>query len=210
MSGTCLPDQRRSAPRVTLAPVDDRAARDVWASFPHDPRDASVAGLRASDADRNVVHNVLTEAFADGRLDREEYDERTAATMQARTLGQLPPLVADLVPDRPLLPDTAPLTAASSSDIQKRAEEKWRKDRREAVMGFVGSALVLWTIWLVIAGVSGGFGWPWPLIVNAFALLNLVRTVTNKSEIVANEVKRLERKRAKEIEAQNKKKQLGQ
>jgi len=130
--------------------------------------------------------------------------------MQARTLGQLPPLVADLVPARPLLPDTVPLTAASSSDIQKRAEDKWRKDRREAVMGFVGSALVLWTIWLVIAGVSGGFGWPWPLIVNAFALLNLVRTVTNRSEIVANEVKRLERKRAKEIEAQNKKRQLGQ
>src|SRR6185295_13720980 len=85
---------------------------DLWASFQHDPRDPAVAPLRASDADRNVVHGVLTEAFADGRLDREEYDERTAAALRARTLGQLPPLVVDLVPDRPLLPTKLPLSAA--------------------------------------------------------------------------------------------------
>ena len=77
---------------------------DLWASFQHDPRDPAAAPLRASDADRNVVHGLLTEAFADGRLDREEYDERSAATLQARTLGEFPALVADLVPDRPLLP----------------------------------------------------------------------------------------------------------
>src|SRR3954449_13099797 len=120
-SGTCLPDQRRRGSRVTLARVDDRAARDVWASFQHDPRDPAVASLRASDADRNIVHNVLTEAFADGRLDREEYDERTAATMAARTLAQLPPLVADLVPDRPLLPATVPLASASTAALAERA-----------------------------------------------------------------------------------------
>jgi uncharacterized membrane protein len=186
--------------------VDERAARDVWASFQHDPRDPAVAPLRASDADRNVVHNVLTEAFADGRLDREEYDERTAATMQARTLGQLPPLMADLVPDRPLLPAKVPLAAASSTEIQQRAVEKWRHDRREAFVGFVGSALVTWTIWAIV--MFGEF--PWPLIVNAFALMNLIRVVVGRNEIVDNEVKRLERKRAKEIEARNKKRQLGQ
>jgi uncharacterized membrane protein len=184
--------------------VEERSG-DVWASFPHDPRDPSVAGLRASDADRNLIHNVLTEAFADGRLDRDEYDERTAATLQARTLGQLPPLIVDLVPDRPLLPARLPLSAATSSDIQRRAEEKWRHDRREAFVGFIGSGLVTWTIWAIV--MFGEF--PWPLIVNAFALMNLVRVVASKSEIVDNEVKRLERKRAKEIEARNKK-QLGQ
>ena len=84
--------------------MEERAARDLWASFQHDPRDPAVAPLRASDADRDVVHGVLAEAFADGRLDREEYDERSAAVLAARTLGELPPLVSDLVPDRPLLP----------------------------------------------------------------------------------------------------------
>jgi hypothetical protein len=171
---------------------------DLWASFQHDPRDPAVAPLRASDADRNVVHGVLTEAFADGRLDRDEYDERTAATLQARTLGQLPALVADLVPDRPLLPTKVPLASATSSDIQRRAEEKWRHDRREAFMGFLGTSLIGWTVF-------GIFDFPWLLILSAFALMNLLRTVAGKSEIVAGEAKRLERKQAKEIEARNKK-----
>lgn len=50
---------------------------------------------------------------------------------------------------------------------------------------------------------SGGF--PWPLIVNALAFLNLVRTAASKREIVAQEVKRLERKRAKALESAKKK-----
>ena len=177
---------------------------DLWASFQHDPRDPAVAPLRASDADRDVVHALLTEAFADGRLDREEYDERSTATLQARTLGELPPLVADLVPDRPLLPAKVPLAAATSAELQKRAEDKWRSDRREAFLGFIGSALVTWTIWAVV--MFGEF--PWPLFVNAFALMNLVRVVANKSEIVGSEVRRLERKRAKELEARTKRKQI--
>ena len=153
---------------------------------------------------------LLTEAFADGRLDREEYDERTAATLQARTLGELPALVADLVPDRPLLPANLPLSAATPSELQKRAEDKWRKDRRDALVGFVGSALFTWAIWAATAfAASGTVYFPWPLIVNAFALMNLFRVATNKTEMVASEVKRLERKQAKEIEARNKKKQSG-
>jgi len=165
-----------------------------------------VAPLRASDADRNVVHSVLTEAFADGRLDRDEYDERTAAALQARTLGQLPALVADLVPDRPLLPSSSrvPLVAASNVDLHQRAEEKWREDRRHAFMGFIGSGLLTWAIWIATAWGEWNI-FPWPLIVNAFALMNLLRVSTNKSEIVGAEVKRLERKQAKEIQARNKK-----
>jgi hypothetical protein len=180
--------------------VDDRS-RDPWASFPHDPRDPSAAGLRASDADRNVIHNLLTEAFADGRLDRDEYDERTSAAMQARTLGQLPPLVVDLVPNGPLLPARLPLSTATSTDIQRRAAEKWATDRREAFLGFVGT--------LLFFGALAIFVTPWTLVVPMFALMNLVRTLASKSEIMTNEVRRLERKRAREIEAQNKK-QLGQ
>ena len=182
---------------------------DVWASFQHDPRDPAVAPLRASDADRNVVHGVLTDAFADGRLDREEYDERTTATVQARTLGQLTTLVADLVPDRPLVTSSRmPLAVATTGEIQQRAEEKWREDRRHAFMGFVGSALIMWAIWVATAWGDWDV-FPWPLIVNAFALMNLFRVATNRTEIVRSEVKRLERKQAKEIEARNKKQQTG-
>jgi Domain of unknown function (DUF1707) len=185
----------------------------MWASFQHDPRDPAVAPLRASDADRNVVHGVLTEAFADGRLDREEYDERTAATLQARTLGELPALVADLVPDRPLLSSSSssgrvPLVAASSTDLQKRAEAKWRDDRRGALMGFVGSAVLTWAIWVAVNWTDWSHAFPWPLIVNAVAFMNFVRVTANRNDMVASELRRLERKQAKAIESQ-KKKQTG-
>jgi hypothetical protein len=190
-----------AGPGPIVATVEDRS-RDLWASFQHDPRDPAVAALRASDADRNVVHGVLTEAFADGRLDREEYDERTAATLRARTLGELPPLVADLVPDRPLLPAQVPLRVATSAELQRRAEEKWRRDRREALLGLLGT--------LVFFGAIAYFVTPWTLVVPLLATMNLLRTLASKSEIVDNELKRLERKQAKEIEARNEKRQPDQ
>lgn len=169
---------------------------DVWGSFAHDPRDPAVASLRASDADREVIHAVLAEAFADGRLDRGEYDERSAAVLTARTLGELPPIVADLVPALPARAagGRVPLAAASPADLERRAEEKWREDRRNAVFGFLGPTLICWTIW---AATTPGF--PWPAIVTAVTFLNLLKTVTSREAIVASEVRRLERKQAKEL-----------
>ena len=180
----------------------ERGGPDPWAAFQHDPRDPAVAPLRASDADRDVIHRVLADAFADGRLDRDEYDERSATVLAARTLGELPPLVSDLVPDRPLLPARVPLSAATSTEIQKRAEDSWREDVRGAFFGFLGSAILTWGIWLATAW--GDWYFPWPLIVNAVALMNLFRVAANKREIVAQEVRRLEKKRAKELGARTK------
>jgi hypothetical protein len=175
--------------------VDEQGGPDLWASFQHDPRDPAAAPLRASDVDRNVVHAVLTEAFADGRLDREEYDDRTSSTLRARTLGELPPLVADLVPDRPLLPGRVPLAASSPAELRERAEESWREARRGAFVGFVGSAVLMWAIWAAV--MFGEF--PWPLIINAVAFMNVVRVATNRREIVAAEIKRLEREQVKAL-----------
>ena len=169
---------------------------ELWASFPHDPRDPSMSSLRASDADRDLVHGVLADAFADGRLDRVEYDERSAAVLAARTLGELPPLVSDLVPDRQVaLAQRVPLEVASTADLEARALESWRDDRRGALIGFLGSALITWTIWAAV--MFGEF--PWPLIVNVVALLNFMRVAANRRELVAQEVRRLERKRTKKL-----------
>jgi hypothetical protein len=56
------------------------------------PRD-----LRASDFDRDRVTKLLAEAAADGRLTPDEHAERVEQAYQARTLGQLAALTADLV-----------------------------------------------------------------------------------------------------------------
>jgi hypothetical protein len=53
--------------------------------------------LRASDADRDQVTEVLRAAVADGRLDPAEFGERLDAALTARTIGALAPLTADLV-----------------------------------------------------------------------------------------------------------------
>ena len=52
--------------------------------------------MRASDADRQRIADVLAEAFADGRLTIQEHSERTDAVWAAKTVGDLEPLIADL------------------------------------------------------------------------------------------------------------------
>lgn len=52
--------------------------------------------MRASDADREKVAQVLHKAAADGRLDLHELDERLGVVYAARTYGELVPVTADL------------------------------------------------------------------------------------------------------------------
>lgn len=58
--------------------------------------DDAAPDLRASDADRDRVAEVLRDALAEGRLDMEEFDERLEAAYKARTYGELAPLTRDL------------------------------------------------------------------------------------------------------------------
>ncbi|MGI5139729.1 MULTISPECIES: DUF1707 SHOCT-like domain-containing protein [unclassified Streptomyces] len=60
------------------------------------PPRPSVPDLRASDADRERVAEVLRDALAEGRLDMEEFEERLEATYKARTYGELAPITRDL------------------------------------------------------------------------------------------------------------------
>ena len=63
--------------------------------MPADP--SSSPPLRASDADRDRVIDLLRAAVADGRLDPVEFDERLDAALAARTIDALAPLTADLI-----------------------------------------------------------------------------------------------------------------
>lgn len=61
------------------------------------------AELRIGDTERDAAVTALGEHFAAGRIDKGEYDERTAAAWSARTSGALAPLFADL-PETPVTP----------------------------------------------------------------------------------------------------------
>ena len=160
---------------------------EIWGQFDHDPRLPSNERMRASDRDRAVIETVLADAFAEGRITRPEYDERTEAALASRTLGDLLPLVHDLPVSR------APRSGAD--DLRQRAVRKWESDRREALLGFVGLSTLLWTIWA--ATMLGGF--PWPLFPMGFALMNLVRVVARKQDIIDEHVRDLQKRERKEL-----------
>jgi hypothetical protein len=105
--------------------------------------------LRASDADRDRIADILREAMAEGRLDAEEHSERIDAVYRAKTVGELEPLVRDLpAPSR--RPDSAPyaygsqepagpaenLVAVFSSTTRKG---RWRVGRRTNAFSLCGS-----------------------------------------------------------------------
>ena len=57
---------------------------------------AAEAGLRASHADRERVIDLLKAAFAQGRLDRDEFDARIGQALASRTYGELTAVIAGI------------------------------------------------------------------------------------------------------------------
>lgn len=162
-----------------------------WESFRLDPRQPGHASMRASDADREIVRAMLADAYADGRLAREEYDDRLNTLYGSRTLGELPSLVTDLVP-----PDGAPMAPAPPlpADLRTRGARKWRRDVEESFAAFLVPSIICIVIWIAVAG--GGFFWPvFPML---FLGLNVVKTIVQRETLIEREVLRLEEQAAKD------------
>jgi hypothetical protein len=68
--------------------------------------------LRASDADRDQVATLLSTAYAEGRLSREEHDERIDQLMAAKTFDDLLPITQDLVIVGPPAPVATPQSSS--------------------------------------------------------------------------------------------------
>src|SRR3712207_6730249 len=103
--------------------------------------------LRASDADRDQVAEVLHAAYAEGRISYEEHSERTAAALTARTFDDLTALTADLVPAAPHpAPAVVPGQAAPARVTALLAETKrvgpWSVPSKIDVQVILGSAVV--------------------------------------------------------------------
>ncbi|GLW07402.1 hypothetical protein Misp01_25320 [Microtetraspora sp. NBRC 13810] len=118
-------DERHGAWLPRLSEVGERLAEE-W----HAARRARSGGgpegpapheLRASDADRERVAQVLNDAVADGRLRMDEFEERIDAVYRARTLGDLAGITGDLLP-----PDQQPLRLD-----QGQVAAIFKKERRD-------------------------------------------------------------------------------
>ena len=84
--------------------------------------------LRASDADRDRVIDVLRAASADGRLTADEFSERMAAALSSRTFRELAPLTADLAAP-PASPAPEPAPADEVMRIDQRGGSVQRSGR---------------------------------------------------------------------------------
>ncbi|MEU3415884.1 MULTISPECIES: DUF1707 SHOCT-like domain-containing protein [unclassified Streptomyces] len=111
--------------------------------------------LRASDADRDRVADILREALAEGRLTADEHAERVDGVLNAKTVGELEVFIRDLpaayerpaapaytpVPPRPE-PGAVPAEADASvvavfSSAMRRG--RWRAGRRLHAYAVFGS-----------------------------------------------------------------------
>ena len=79
--------------------------------------------IRVSDADRDRVTARLREHFAEGRLTSDELDERISAALNAKTFGDLRPLMADL-------PEPVPVPARPASHPRPAGPPPWVAHRR--------------------------------------------------------------------------------
>lgn len=106
--------------------------------------------MRASDAERERTAEVLRDALAEGRLGMDEFQERLESTYQARTRGELVPLVRDLPHHGSQDASEGGLLAVAGAQDGPPASLRKRRAWAERIGGRATSR---WGI-----GVMGGFG----------------------------------------------------
>ncbi|MFF4753105.1 DUF1707 SHOCT-like domain-containing protein [Streptomyces sp. NPDC002514] len=113
--------------------------------------------LRASDADRERVAEILRDALAEGRLDMEEFGERLDAAYKARTYGELAPITKDL---------PASGTVAPPPAVSMRKEPAPNGSWTGRIVGGEGSSS--WAV-AVMSGFQRKGRWTVPRRFNSFA-----------------------------------------
>ncbi len=100
--------------------------------------------IRASDSDRDAVVQRVQEAFAEGRLDDSEFDERMRAALTARTQAELDVLLADLPATRsapgpaPAIAGRGPGRFAIALKSSVRRAGRWRVPERYTTVVYKG------------------------------------------------------------------------
>ncbi|MGH9245170.1 MAG: DUF1707 domain-containing protein [Acidimicrobiales bacterium] len=108
---------------------------------------ADIPDVRASDADRDRILEHLRKHLAEGRLDLEEFEDRSAQAFAAKTVGELRPLLSDL----PVLADR-PGGPPVRQPMPREARPRPRPARRPggSVMSSTGFRVHFY-IWIVLS-----------------------------------------------------------
>nr|WP_067359630.1 DUF1707 domain-containing protein [Micromonospora rosaria] len=169
-------------------------------------------GMRAADADREVVAGRLRVALDEGRLDLHEYDERLQRAYTAKTYGDLDAVVADLPapatggtgvavppPAQPAVPGTAVATRSPTA--------RWLAENWEPYLTTVG---IVVAIWGVIAVLGAGWHYFWPgWVAGPWGAVLLVHTVVGLATgEPARWAAEQERKRLRKLEKRERKREV--
>ena len=177
---------------------DSQDAGRFWSSFGRDPRVRDNQGLRAGDRDRDIVREAVSEAYADGRLTRDEMDARLTEVQETRLLGDLLPIVADLMPTRET-ESRSSLVYAGQEEINRRALAQYYERRRQALAGMLVPSLVCLTIWIWSMISTGDMIFPWPLFVIIGTGGYLSRLVIGRESAIEEEREKLRKKQARQL-----------
>lgn len=185
---------------------------EIWRQFAHDPRSPAYGSMRASDADRDVVLGALGEAYAEGRIDAAEFDERTSAVQSARTLGELPTFLNDLVPPSSAAPyaSTLPSTVAplTPERVEAEALARWEKSRREALTMWVFVSVICWVIYLATSLGSANLYHPWPVYPMLGTSLPLLGTMLQRKDMIESNRRKIIAKHEKALAKEAKRRAL--
>lgn len=101
------------------------------------PAATAPPAMRVSDQERDAVAQILQAAFAEGRLDDGEFDERMRAALTARTAADLDTLTADLPsgPPRPAAPAPSVVTGPAPGRFAVAYKNSVRRGGRWRVPG---------------------------------------------------------------------------
>jgi len=118
--------------------------------------------IRASDADRERVAARLRDHFAEGRLTRDELDERITAALNARTLGDLRVLMTDLPEPGQAWPQAGTVQRAAAGPVFVRRGPR---------------LLPLALLFLLVATLGSGGGFVFLAVFQAFLVFSLLAGV---------------------------------
>jgi hypothetical protein len=132
--------------------------------------------LRAADADRTAVADVLGRHMAAGRLTVAEYEERLTRAYAAKTYGELAELTTDLPDDTPA-PVPGATVATQGTSPARWGAHGWHGAGSGDWRSWASTAAIVIAIWATTSLASWEFLYFWPIwVIGPWGAILLVQS----------------------------------
>ena len=151
--------------------------------------------LRLSDNERLTAMSSLASHFTEGRLDHEEFDERSLAISKAKTRGDLRPLFIDLPGqlDAALTVGTGGVAKRDEDEDIRELQQIRRSGRKVENLNAIifGITFVAFLVLTFIVGVN--WAWVvWPSLILTMAIPRMIHGFSDSDEKAYKELKKAE------------------